>query len=130
MKEISMIISFFSHFICNYPGSMPESSVKNMKKILAPLSLYLTLRSNVKFSLLKLLCTLARLCKGTPLQPLILDLFRSTFPHILSHNCHLSILSGKTKKQGEMRSDPMSTLRSPTLPPQRHHSPPHLQIIW
>ena len=35
----------------------------------------LTFRSIIKYLLLKLLCTLARLCEGTPLQPLILDFF-------------------------------------------------------
>ena len=41
----------------------------------------LTFRSNVKSSLLKLLCTLARL---NPLQPLIIDFFGIDFP---SHPC-------------------------------------------
>ena len=38
------------------------------------------LHFNIKSSLLKLLCTLARLCEGTPLQPLRLNFFEIDFP--------------------------------------------------
>ena len=40
-----------------------------------------TFRFNRKCSLLKLLCTLARLCEGNPLQPLKLDFFGIRGPH-------------------------------------------------
>ena len=41
-----------------------------------------TFRFNIKSSFLKLLCTLARLCEWTPLQPLRLECFGLTFPCI------------------------------------------------
>ena len=39
-----------------------------------------TFHFNSKYSLLELSCTLARLCQGTPLQPLRLDFFGINFP--------------------------------------------------
>ena len=54
---------------------------------------------NIKSSLLKLLCTLARLCEGTPIQPLRLD--------FLSHprsTLRFAIIAGMTTEQGESHS--------------------------
>ena len=84
---------------------------------------------NSKSSLLKLIFTLARLCEGTPLQPLRLDFFRSTFPRILAHHCHFSLFAGRTTEQRERRAYPMSALLSPTRPPHKNCSPPHLPLI-
>ena len=45
----------------------------------------------------------------------------STFHCILAHNYHISLCAGQ---QGERCSEPMSALRSPTGPSQRHCAPP------
>ena len=88
-------------------------------------------RFNSKSSLLKLLCTLARLCEGTPFQPLRIDFFGIDFPsHPPSQFPYLfSLLPGRTKEQGERRTDPMSAIYSPTIPPPRHNASPHLALI-
>ena len=78
---------------------------------------------------MKLLCTLASLCEGSPLQPLRLDFFGSNFPLILAHNYHLSFLVDTVTEQVERCADPMIALRSPTLPPHRHCYPSHLPLI-
>ena len=91
--------------------------------------MYPIFRSITKCSLLKLLCTLACLCEGTPLQPLRLDFFGSTFPRNLAHNSHFALFAGRTTEQGERRTYTMSALPSPTFPPQRHRSPPHLPLF-
>ena len=57
----------------------------------ASFSIYVSLYTfsfNIKYLLLKLLCNLACLCKGTPLTLLQLDFFGLTLPLILSHNFH------------------------------------------
>ena len=78
---------------------------------------------------MKLLCTLASLCEGSPLQPLRLDFFGSNFPLILAHNYHLSFLVDTVTEQVERCADPMIALLSPTLPPHRHCYPSHLPLI-
>ena len=47
---------------------------------------------NVKYSLMKLLRTLAHLCEGNPLQPLPLDFYGLTLSCILSHNFSFLLL--------------------------------------
>ena len=80
-----------------------------------------TFRFNIKYSFIKLLCTLTRLCRGTPLQPLRLEFFGINFPsHPCSHNFHCSHFF-EQKKWGKGASH-ISTLRSPTFTPQL--SPP------
>ena len=67
-------------------------------KITASSYIY-TFGFNIKYSLLKLLCTLARLYEGTSLQPLRLDFFGSPFPCILAQIFHFSFLQeGKYNK--------------------------------
>ena len=39
-----------------------------------------TFRFNIKYSFIKLLCTLTRLCRVTPLQPIRLEFFGIDFP--------------------------------------------------
>ena len=58
--------------------------------------LFLTIRSSSKCSLLELLCPLARLCRGGGgLKHLDSTSSESTFPNILAHNFHLSLLAGR-----------------------------------
>ena len=66
------------------------------------------------------------LMRGILLQPLWLDLFGSTFHHILSQNFHFSI--SDTEQWGSI-TYPMSALRSPTGPTPRHLSPRYLPLI-
>ena len=89
-----------------------------------------TFHSNVKSSLLKLLCTLARLCVGTPLQPLRLDFFIIDFP---SHPCsQLPFLAfcgqeNRTRVKARRSHDRYllpSVLTPETSPPPISHSPP------
>ena len=53
----------------------------------------------------------------------------STFSYILSHNCHFYSHLSRVGQQGERRADPISVLRSPTVPPQIHRAPPQLPLI-
>ena len=99
-----------------------NSNIKNLTK-------RDTFRFNIKSSPLKLLCTLERLCEGTPLQPLRLDFFGIDFPSH-AHNCHFySHFLRAGQQGGKRRTEPMSALRSPTLPPKRHRTPPHFPLI-
>ena len=68
---------------------------------------------NSKCSLLKLLCTLASLCKGTLLQPLRLDFFGIDFPsHPQSQLPFIfSLLAGSTTREKARRAHE----RAPTL---------------
>ena len=50
--------------------------------------------SIIKYSFLKLLFTLMRLCKEILVQQLRLDSFRSILPHIPTENFHISLLLG------------------------------------
>ena len=75
-----------------------------------------TFRFNIKSSLLKLLFTLARLFKGTPLQPLILNFFgirdpRSLLPFILSLLVGRETRHKKAHKSHE--NDPIPNLPTP-----------------
>ena len=58
---------------------------------------FYTFRFSIKSSLFKLLCNLVRVCKVTPLQPVRLNFFGSTFPRNPVQNCHCSHvqISGK-----------------------------------
>ena len=89
-----------------------------------------TFRFNSKCSLLKLLCTLARLCKGTLLQPLRLEFFGIDFPlHPRSQFPFLfSLFAIRTTEQEERRVDPMSLSHSPIFS-HMQHNPPNLKVI-
>ena len=81
--------------------------------------------SNTKFSFLKLLCTLARLFKGTPLQPLILDFFGSDSPvhpfsqlPFITFRGQVNIISVKARKSHERSPLPnLPTPETSRLPP-------------
>ena len=77
-----------------------------------------TFRFNSKCALLKLLCTLARLCEGIPLQPLRLDFLSR--PRSQSHNCHFSDVRnrtrGKARKSHERAPYPNLTTPPPFAP--------------
>ena len=87
---------------------------------------YHTFRLNIKSSLLKLLCTLARLCEGTPFQPLRLN--------FLSHprsTLRIAIFCRHDNRtRGKACIAHMSALLSPTSPTSptsstpRHRYPP------
>ena len=76
---------------------------------------YLAFHFYSKCSLLKLLCTLARLCEGTPLQTLGLD-------------PNWNFLQVFQQNKGEITSS-ISLLRYPIIPPPQHHAPIHWPII-
>ena len=73
----------------------------------------------------KLLCTLACLYEGTPLQPLRIDFFGIKF---YSHPCFqwtfLTFHRQENRTRGKVRRYHMSALRSPTCPPPRYCAPP------
>ena len=83
--------------------------------------MYPTFRSITKCSLLKLLCTLARLCEGTPLQPLQLDFFRIYFPFNPLSLLPFLTFSGQGKK-GIGAHIPWA--RSAPQPAHPQHIPP------
>ena len=85
-----------------------------------------TFHSIIKYSLLKLLFTLAHLCEGTPLQPLRLE--------FLSYTCstlQLAIFEGMTTEQGESNSahqraplpNHLTTVTSRPCPPPNYNLP-------
>ena len=87
-----------------------------------------TLRCIIKSSILKLLCTLTRICKETIVQSLQIDSFGSTLPCIPSHYFNFSLFAVRTTEQGERRkshqNDPLPILNNPTTSP-----PPHFPLI-
>ena len=97
---------------------------------------------NSKCSLLKLLCTLARLCKGTLLQPLRLDFFGIDFPsHPQSQLPFIfSLLAGSTTREKARRAHERAptlnlttpaTIAPPRPPPHNHpHIPLPLNWLW
>ena len=91
-----------------------------------------TFRYIIKCSLLKLLCALACLCKGTPLQPLILDFFGIDFhlhPHsqfpFFTFRGKDNITRGKTCRYHERYPIPNLTTpaKSPPTPPTNYTPP-------
>ena len=85
---------------------------------------------NIKSSLLELLCTLARLCKGSSLQPLRFDFFGIiNFPsHLLSRIAIYQFFVGQEGQQttrGKLRRAHMSALHSPNRPTHPGPSHPH-----
>ena len=88
-------------------------------------------RFNSKCSLVKLLCTLARLGEGTLLQPLRLDFFGIDFPlHPRSQLPYLFVLIAGRKTRGNARRAheraPLPNLTTPATiapPPSSHLSP-------
>ena len=96
-------------------------------KIISPPYIF---RYNIKSSLLSLLCTLTRLCEGTPLQLLQLDFFGSTFPHIIPHNCHFSPFArqdNRTRGKACRAHDRAPLPNRPT--PATSPPPPYLPLI-
>ena len=88
--------------------------------------------SSVKCSLLKLLCNLARLCEGTPPQPLWLEFLGIDFPSHPRSKLPFITFSGKDNRtRGGVCADTMSALRSPICPPPQYRSHPtyHLSPI-
>ena len=84
-----------------------------------------TFHSNGKCSLLKILCNPTRLCEGTPLQPLRLDLFRIDFPsHTRSQLLFLNFQGQNNITRGkEWRAHECAPL--PNLPtPETSHPTP------
>ena len=80
----------------------------------------ITFRSNIKYLLLKLLCTLALLCEGTPLKHLDLTSLESELSITIAISNFLRV--GQTE-QGDRRAEPTSALRSPTIPPPQPPPP-------
>ena len=80
----------------------------------------ITFRSNIKYLLLKLLCTLALLCEGTPLKHLDLTSLESELSITIAISNFLRV--GQTE-QGDRRAEPTSALRSPTTPPPQNPPP-------
>ena len=74
---------------------------------------------NIKSSLLKLI-----FMWGNLPQPLWLDFFRLTFPHILNQNLHLSIFTGRTTEKEERRTEITCALLFPTNSPLQYIVPP------
>ena len=72
--------AYFLHNSTDFHDMLTESQrIKSSHSFLTVLLICHTYRFNCKYSLLKLLCTLARLCEGTPFQPLRLDFFWINF---------------------------------------------------
>ena len=68
-------------------------------------------------------------------QPLWLDFFRLTFPHILNQNLNLSIFTGRTTEKEERRTEITCALLSPTNSPLQYIVPPpafqqYLTKLW
>ena len=90
-----------------------------------------TCHFNSKCSPLKLLCTLARLCKGTPLQLLRLDFFGIDFPlHPCSQLLFLNFCGQDNRTRGKARRaherallPNLPTPRDIARPPNYHLSP-------
>ena len=75
--------AYFLHNSTDFHDMLTESQrIKSSHSFLTVLLISRTFRFNCKYSLLKLLCTLARLCEGTPFQPLRLDFFGINFPSL------------------------------------------------
>ena len=78
----------------------------------------------IKSSRLKLLCTLAHLCEGTPLQQLRLDFFGIDIPLASSLTISISHFLRAGKQNKGKGTDPISTLRSPAFLLPQHREPP------
>ena len=83
-----------------------------------------TFRFNSKCSPLKLLCTIVRLCEGTPLSTTLAK--PSLASPLNPLNCHFLQAWQQNK---EKVTAPISALCYPTRSPPRHCNPTHLPII-
>ena len=82
----------------------PSSTISMKHKIIQICNCIIyTFFSNIKCSLLKLLCTLMRLWDRTLLQLLRLDFFGLTFPRIIYCNCHSYFLRQDNRTRGKLR---------------------------
>ena len=100
----------------HYPlQNKSEQGIKEAKQ--KDIRLSHTFRFNSKCSLLKLLCTLARLCEGTPLKPLRLDFFEI---RVLAHNCDFRLFAGRTNRTRGQARRAHETGSSPRCPLGSH----------
>ena len=65
----------------------------------------------------------------SPFNHLDLTSSESTFSCILAHNCHFYSHFFWEGQQGQRRTEPMSMLRPPTVPPLRYRAPHPLPLI-
>ena len=91
-----------------------------------------TFRSNIRSLLLKLLCTLARLCEGILLQPLRLNLFGINFPLHPCSQFPFITFRGQVEQQNKGKDTQSPWVLSAPQPSHPHniaHPPPHIPII-
>ena len=92
--------------------------------------MFLTFRSIIKYLLLKLLCTLARLCEGIHLQPLRLDFFGINSP---SHPCsqlpYLNFAASITRGKAHIAHERALLPNRPTPDTSHPQLPPKYPLI-
>ena len=122
---------FFSGPLQYTPSKMYFKMYFPCKIYRDPLETPYTFYFNIKSSLLILLFTPARLCEGTPLQPLRLDFFGIDFPSHPRSQLPFLTFCGQAGQQNKGKVAQIPWVRSATQPshPIDISPPPHLPSI-